>query len=96
MAKAYWIAFYREIRDQDKLAAYAKIAVPAIIAGGGNVLARGQAAHVFEAGLKERTVLIEFPDMRTALATHDSPAYQAALAALGDGAVRDLRFIEGV
>ncbi len=96
MAKAYWIAFYREIRDQDKLAAYAKIAVPAIIAGGGNVLARGQAAHVFEAGLKERTVLIEFPDMRTALATHDSPAYQAALAALGDGAVRDLRFVEGV
>ena len=96
MAKAYWIAFYREIRDQDKLAAYAKIAVPAIVAGGGNVLARGQAAFVFEAGLKERTVLIEFPDMQTAQATHDSPAYQEALAALGDGAVRDLRFIEGV
>jgi uncharacterized protein (DUF1330 family) len=96
MAKAYWIAFYREIRDQDKLAAYAKIAVPAIEAGGGKVLARGQAAFAFEDGLKERTVLIEFPDMQTALATHDSPAYREALAALNDGAIRDLRFVEGV
>ena len=96
MAKAYWIAFYREILNQDKLAAYAKIAIPAITAGGGKVLARGQAAFAFEAGLKDRTVLIEFPDMEAALATHDSPAYQEALAALGDGAVRDLRFAEGV
>lgn len=96
MAKTYWIACYREILDQDKLAAYAKIAVPAIVAGGGTVLARGTAAYAFEAGLKERTVLIEFPSLEAALATHDSPAYQEALAALDDGAVRDLRFIEGV
>jgi len=27
---------------------------------------------------------------------HDSPAYQAALAALGDGAERDIRLVEGV
>lgn len=94
MAKAYWIAFYREILDQDKLAAYAKLALPAITAGGGVFLARGVAAHVFEDGIKERTVLIEFPDMAAALATHDSPAYQEALAALGDGAVRDMRFVE--
>ena len=96
MAKAYWIAFYREIRDPDKLAAYAKIAGPAIAAGGGTFLARGVADFAFEAGLKERTVLIEFADLKTALATHNSPAYQEALAALGDGAVRDLRFVEGV
>ena len=96
MPKAYWIAFYREILDQDKMAAYAKIAVPVITAGGGKVLARGNAAAAFEAGLKERTVLIEFADLATALATHDSPAYQEALAALGDGAIRDLRFVEGV
>jgi hypothetical protein len=30
------------------------------------------------------------------LAAHDSPAYQAALAALGDGADRDIRIIEGM
>ena len=94
MAKAYWIAFYREVRDENKLAAYAKIAGPAITAGGGKFLARGVADYSFEAGLKERTVLIEFDDMKAALATHDSPAYQEALVALGDGVVREMRFIE--
>ena len=96
MAKAYWIACYRDISDQDKLAAYAKLAIPAITAGGGKVLARGVAAFAFEHGIKERTVLIEFPDVEAALSTHDSPAYQEALAALDGGAVRDLRFVEGV
>jgi uncharacterized protein (DUF1330 family) len=95
MAKAYWIACYRKIRDDARLAAYAKLALPAIVAGGGTFLARGVAAFAFEDGLKERTVLIEFPNLEAALATHESAAYQDALAALGDGAVRDLRFVEG-
>jgi uncharacterized protein (DUF1330 family) len=34
MAKAYWIAFYREILDPNKLAAYAKLSGPAIEKGG--------------------------------------------------------------
>ena len=41
MAKAYWIAFYKAIKDQDKLAAYAKLAPAAIAAQGGKFLARG-------------------------------------------------------
>jgi uncharacterized protein (DUF1330 family) len=36
------------------------------------------------------------PSLERAIAAHDSPAYQAALKALGDGAVRDLRIIEGL
>ena len=95
MAKAYWIACYREILDQDKLAAYAKLALPAIQAGGGVFLARGMAAVAYEAGLMQRTVLIEFPSVEAARATHDSPAYQQALAALDGGAVRDMRVVEG-
>ena len=50
----------------------------------------------YELGLKERTVLIEFDSVEQAAAAHDSPDYQAALAALGDGADRDIRIIEGV
>ena len=96
MSKAYWIACYREISDSGKLAAYAKLAGPAIEAGGGRFLARGVAAHVYEAGLRERTVIIEFESVERAVATHDSAAYQAALAALGNGAVRDMRIIGGV
>ena len=44
----------------------------------------------------DRTVLIEFDSVEQAAAVHDSADYQAALAALGNGAVRDLRIVEGV
>jgi uncharacterized protein (DUF1330 family) len=95
MAKAYWVSAYRAVKDADKLAAYAKLAGPAITAGGGRFLARGVPAKVYEFGLAERTVLIEFDSVEQATATHDSPDYQAALVALGDGAERDLRIVEG-
>ena len=96
MAKAYWISTYRKIIDPDKLAAYAKLAGPALTAGGGRFLARAPAAKAYEAGLTERTVLIEFDSVEQAIAAHDSAAYQAALAALDNGVVRDLRIVPGV
>jgi len=96
MAKAYWVTFYREVRRPDALAAYAKLAGPALEAAGGRMLARGMPSDVHEAGLAQRTVLIEFDSLEKARAAYDSPAYRAALAALGDGADRDIRFIEGV
>ncbi len=54
MAKAYWVATYRSISNPDALAAYAKLAGPAIAAAGGRVLARETAAHVYEAEIEER------------------------------------------
>ncbi|MDN6885233.1 DUF1330 domain-containing protein [Variovorax sp. CAN2819] len=96
MAKAYWVSAYRAVKDADKLAAYAKLAGPALSAGGGRFLARGLPTKVYEHGLQQRTVLIEFDSIEQATAAHDSPEYQAALDALGDGAERDLRIIEGV
>lgn len=96
MAKAYFISCYREISDPAKLAAYAKLAGPAIEAGGGRFLARGMPAHAYEAGQLERTVIIEFDSVAQAIAMHDGPAYQAALAALSGGAVRDIRIVPGV
>ena len=95
MAKAYWIACYREISDPARLAAYAKLAGPAIEAGGGRILARGVAAQAYEDGKLDRTVLIEFDSVDQAVATHDGAAYQAALAVLKDAAVRDLRIVQG-
>jgi uncharacterized protein (DUF1330 family) len=95
MAKAYWIACYRSISNPDALAAYAKLAGPAITAGGGRFLARGVAAKTYEAGLAQRTVLIEFDSVAQAVAAHDSPGYQAALVALGNAAERDMRIVEG-
>ena len=95
MAKAYWVVTYRKIKDPNKMAAYAKIAGPNVEAFGGKFLVRGMPAKVYEAGLNERTVVAEYPDLKAALAAHDSPKYQEAMKALGDGAERDLRIVEG-
>lgn len=96
MPKAYWISTYRSISDTAALAAYAELAGPALHAAGGRFLARGMPAQVYEAAVHQRAVLIEFDSVAQATAAHDSPAYQKALAALGQGAERDIRIIEAL
>jgi uncharacterized protein (DUF1330 family) len=96
MPKAYWISAYRSIRDAEALAAYAKLAGPALQKAGGRFLARGTPSQVYESGLSQRTVLVEFDSVAQAIAAHDSPAYQEALHALGNAVDRDLRIIEGI
>ncbi len=95
MAKAYWISFYQQIIDPAKYAAYVKLAAPAILAGGGQFLARGVADQAYDTESKQRVTVIEFDSVEAAIATHDGAAYQAALAALADGVIRDLRIIAG-
>ena len=96
MVKAYWIAFYKSIKDQDKFAGYAKLAPAAIQAFGGKFLVRGMPSKTFELGQNQRVVMIEFDSMEKAIAAHDSPAYQEALRVLGDGVERDMRLVEGL
>ena len=96
MAKAYWISAYRSIKDPEALAAYAKLTGPALQAAGARYLARGQPAQVYEGGLRERTVLMEFDSVAQAIAAHDSPAYQEALRVLGNAVERDLRIVPGI
>lgn len=89
MPKGYWVSAYRTISDPEKLAAYNKLAGPAVKAGGGRVVAH-------DAGIAERTVLIEFDSFEQAVAAHESAAYQEALVALADGVERDFRIVEGI
>ena len=96
MPKGYWVTVYRSISDQQKLAAYAKLAPLAIAPFGGRYLARGTAAAAFEAGQKERIVMSEFPSVEKAIAAYQCAAYQDALKALDNGAVRDIRIVEGL
>ena len=96
MAKAYWINAVRNVTDPEAMAAYAKLAGPALQAAGGRFLARGLPAVTYEAAINERTILIEFDSVEQAVAAHDSEGYQAALKALGNGAERDVRIVEGV
>ncbi len=97
MAKAYWVVTYRAIHSPDAFARYAAVAPAAVQGSGGRFLIRGMAAKVYEAGIQQRVVVIEFDSLAQALAAHDTPAYQAALKELEGGAVeRDLRIVEGI
>ena len=96
MAKAYWVAVYHSVSNPDALAAYAKLAGPALAAAGGRFLARGNAAKAYEAGVQQRVVIIEFPSVEAAAAAHDGAGYQAALKVFDNAAKRDLRIVEGL
>jgi uncharacterized protein (DUF1330 family) len=97
MPKAYVISCYHSISNPEKLAAYAKLAGPAIEAAGGKFIARGPAVKAMENGILNRTVIIEFETLDAAMALYDSPLYQEAVKALGEGSVvRDMRVVEGV
>ena len=91
---ALWIA-HVTVTDEEAYGRYAALAGPAITAGGGAFIVRGMPVKTYEAGINERTVVIEFDSVETAIATHDSKDYAAALAALDDGAVREIRIVEG-
>lgn len=95
MAKGYWITLYRSVSNPAALAEYAKLAGPAIQAGGGRFLARGTPAKTYEEGLNQRTVVIEFDSVEQAIATYESPTYQAAKKHLDGAAERDVRFLAG-
>jgi len=96
MAKGYWVTFYRSVSDSNAVVEYAKLAGPAIQAGGGRFLARGGVVKTYENGMNLRTVVTEFDSVEKAIATFESPAYQAALKILGGAADRDIRIIEGL
>jgi uncharacterized protein (DUF1330 family) len=96
MAKGYWINTFRAIKDPKKFEAYRELAGPVMQQSGGKFLVRGDPAKVYEHGVMQRVVVIEFESVARAIEVHDSPGYQAALKALGDGAVRDLRIVEGL
>lgn len=96
MSNAYWVATYRAVHDPERLTAYSALAGPVITEHGGRFLARGLPERVYEAAPLERTVVIEFPTLEQAVGAYESAAYRTALAALGDGATRDVRIVPGV
>ncbi|MEU3550249.1 DUF1330 domain-containing protein [Streptomyces longwoodensis] len=96
MAKGYWVSVYRTIADPERVAAYDELARPAVRAAGGRLLSRGSRVVAHDAGIAERTVLIEFDSFEQAVAARASAAYQEALAVLGDGVERDFRIVAGL
>ena len=96
MKKGYWVNVYRSVSDESALKAYGALALPAVEAFGGRFLTRSTSQiEAHEAGLKQRTIIVEFDSYEDALAARHSEAYQEALQALGNGAERDVRIVEG-
>jgi uncharacterized protein (DUF1330 family) len=95
LAKGYMVSIYRSVSDPAALAEYAKLAAPALLAAGGRFVVRGTAAKVYEKGLMQRTVIIEFDSLEKAIAAYESPQYKEALKVLGNAAERDIRMVEG-
>ena len=97
MKKGYWVVAYRSISDASAVKAYGALAVPAVQSFGGRFLTMSASQRqVHEAGLQQPTVLVEFDSYDIARSAHESEAYQKALQALGSGAERDFRIVEGV
>jgi uncharacterized protein (DUF1330 family) len=95
MAKGYWVSVYRTMSDPERVAAYDKLAGPAVRAGGGRLLSRGSRVVARETGKAHRVVLIEFDSFEQAVAAYESVAYQEALVVLSDAVERDFRITEG-
>ena len=96
MKKGYWVVVYRSVSDESAVKAYGVLALPAVESFGGRFLTRSTSQiQTHEAGLQLRTILVEFDSYETALVAHENEAYQKALQALGSGAERDFRIIEG-
>lgn len=96
MKKGYWVVAYRAISDTSAVKAYGELAVPAVQSFGGRFLTRfASQIQAYEAGLPRPTVVVEFDSYDTALKARESEAYRKALQALGSGAERDFRIVEG-
>ena len=97
MKKGYWVVAYRSISDASAVQAYGALAVPAVQSFGGRFLTTSASqVQPHEGGVQERAVLVEFDSYDIARSAHESEAYQKALQALGSGADRDFRIVEGV
>jgi uncharacterized protein (DUF1330 family) len=96
MKNGYWVVVYRSISDESAVRAYGALALPAVESFGGRFLTRSTSQiQAYEAGLPQRTILVEFDSYDRALAARESEAYQNALQVLGSGAERDFRIVEG-
>ena len=84
------------MKDRDRFANYVQRAIPIVEAARGRFVVKNMPAKIYEGGIDELTVVIEFESTAAAIATYESPAYQNALAIL-DGAVeRDIRIVEAL
>ena len=93
--KAYWVCIYEKIDNAEKLKEYAVKARPAVEKFSGKFLVRGGKNRTNDGIESPRTVVVEFPDYKTAVECYDSREYQEAHDILKGHVVRHHQIIEG-
>lgn len=91
---AYWIA-HVDVSDEATYKEYAKLATVAVEEHGGKFLARGGRYQSLEGNSRPRNVVIEFPDMDSALRCYGSETYKKALEYSSRSSDRDMVIVDG-
>jgi uncharacterized protein (DUF1330 family) len=89
------VVSYKSVSDPAAVSEYMKLAGTALEVLGGRVILGAKPAKVHEAGTEQTVVVVEFDSLEKALAAYESELYKPALKALGKGAERDFRIVEG-
>ena len=93
--KAYWVCVYEKIDNAEKLKEYAVKAKPTVKKFSGKFLVRGGKNRTNDGIESPRTVVVEFPDYKTAIECYDSEEYQEAHNILKGHVLRHHQIIEG-
>ena len=93
--KAYWVCVYEKIDNAEKLKEYAAKARPAVKKFSGKFLVRGGKKRTNDGIESPRTVVVEFPDYKTAEDCYDSEEYQKAHNILNGHVTRHHQLVEG-
>ena len=94
--KNYMQEIYTSLCNEEKLKDYALKAMIALEKYSGKIILRGGKSRTNEGINSPRTVVIEFPDYKTAIECYDSTEYQKAHDILKGNAIRHHQIVEGV
>ena len=99
MPKGYILSAHRSEANPVKKATYNLLAKDALEKAGGKIIAMAKINKkltVYENGIKQSTVIIEFNSYDEAINAYHSTDYQKVLTDLDNGADRDIRIFEGI
>ncbi|QHQ34151.1 DUF1330 domain-containing protein [Algicella marina] len=94
MPKGYWVG-HITVTNPDAYKEYVERDTPIIESFGGIFLVRGGQSETPESPMKERHVIIEFPDYQTARKAYYSDEYQEVLKIRQANAMSDILIVEG-
>ena len=94
--KAYWVANYTEIKDDERLKKYAVKAKEAVEKYSGKILARSANNITLDGREMVRVALAEFPDVEAAKDCYNSVEYVEARKHLENNVIREHIIFEGM